>query len=55
MEDKTIKCVDCQEDFIFTAKEQEFYKEKGFENEPKRCPSCRAAKKAARGNDRPRY
>lgn len=45
MEDKTIACVDCGSDFVFTAGEQEFYKEKGFENEPKRCPDCRRAKK----------
>ena len=44
-EDKTLKCVDCGEDFIFTAGEQEFYQEKGFQNEPKRCKTCRDAKK----------
>ena len=33
MTDKTIVCRDCNE-FIFTVGEQEFYKEKGFENEP---------------------
>jgi len=43
--DKTLVCVDCGKDFVFTAKEQEFYKEKGFENEPKRCFDCRKAKK----------
>ena len=36
-EDKTLKCEDCGQDFIFTAGEQEFYAEKGFQNEPKRC------------------
>ena len=43
--DKTLICVDCGNEFIFTEGEQEFYKEKGFENEPKRCPDCRRAKK----------
>ena len=33
MEDKKITCKDCGEEFIFTVGEQEFYKEKGFENE----------------------
>ena len=45
MEDKKIVCVDCGKEFVFTVGEQEFYKEKGFENEPKRCPDCRRAKK----------
>lgn len=44
--DKTLKCADCSADFVFTANEQEFYSSKGFQNEPKRCPDCRAAKKA---------
>jgi hypothetical protein len=52
MEDKTLKCKDCGEDFVFTAGEQEFYQEKGFENEPQRCPACRKAKKSQRRNDR---
>ena len=46
MEDKKIKCIDCGEEFVFTAGEQEFYKQNGFENEPKRCKPCRDAKKA---------
>ena len=45
MTDKTIVCKDCNEEFIFTVGEQEFYKEKGFDNEPVRCPSCRRARK----------
>jgi len=46
--DKTISCKDCGADFIFTEGEQNFYKEKGFENEPTRCPDCRKARKASR-------
>lgn len=45
--DKTLKCKDCGADFTFTAGEQEFYAEKGFENEPQRCKACREAKKNA--------
>ncbi|MCT4592855.1 MAG: zinc-ribbon domain-containing protein [Anaeromicrobium sp.] len=45
MEDKKIVCKDCGEEFVFTAGEQEFYKEKGFDNEPKRCKPCRDARK----------
>ena len=46
--DKTLTCRDCGEDFVFTAGEQEFYAEKGFTNEPTRCPNCRRANKARR-------
>jgi len=52
MADKTLKCKDCGQDFIFTEGEQEFYKEKGFENEPQRCPECRRAKKQQRNSYR---
>ncbi len=45
MEDKTIVCKDCNNEFVFTAGEQEFYAEKGF-SEPVRCKTCRDAKKA---------
>ena len=45
--DRTLTCADCRSEFTFTSSEQEFYAEKGF-SEPRRCPSCRAAKKAAR-------
>lgn len=55
MEDKTLKCKDCGSDFVFTSGEQEFYKEKGFENEPQRCPNCRKAKKQAKYESRQNY
>jgi len=54
-QDKTLTCRECGEEFLFTAGEQEFYAAKGFENEPGRCPSCRAARKQqrnSRGNNR---
>ena len=47
--DKTIVCKDCGREFVFSASEQEFYAEKGFENEPQRCRDCRNARKAQRG------
>jgi len=52
MADKTIICKDCGSAFIFTEAEQEFFKEKGFDNEPQRCPGCRSARKLARGSSR---
>ena len=49
-QDKTLKCRDCGQDFVFTASEQAFYAEKGFQNEPGRCPACRAARRQNGGN-----
>ena len=43
--DKSLACRDCGAPFTFTAGEQEFYAQKGFTNEPGRCPECRAARK----------
>lgn len=51
-EDKTLRCKDCGEDFVFTAGEQEFYAERGFENEPQRCKACRDSRKASRNANR---
>jgi len=44
-EAKTLQCADCGAQFIFSAEDQEFFQSKGYTNEPKRCPSCRQAKK----------
>ena len=46
-ENKTLVCKDCGQEFIFTAGEQEFYAERGFQNEPQRCKDCRQARKNA--------
>jgi hypothetical protein len=48
MPDKNLTCKDCGKSFVFTEGEQAFYKEKGFENEPQRCPDCRKARKQQR-------
>jgi DNA-directed RNA polymerase subunit RPC12/RpoP len=48
MADKNLTCKDCGKEFVFTEGEQAFYAEKGFENEPQRCPDCRRARKAQR-------
>ena len=50
-QDKTLVCRDCGQEFVFTAGEQEFYAEKGFQNEPVRCKNCRNAKKAQRNTN----
>ncbi|SMB99007.1 CxxC-x17-CxxC domain-containing protein [Thermanaeromonas toyohensis ToBE] len=49
--DKVLTCKDCGAEFVFTAGQQAFFLEKGFTNEPSRCPACRAAKKQQRGHN----
>ena len=49
--DKQITCSDCGTAFTFSTKDQEFFASKGFVNEPKRCPICRAAKKQSMGDN----
>lgn len=46
-QDEKLICKDCGQEFIFTAGEQEFYAEKGFQNKPQRCKACRDARKNA--------
>jgi CxxC-x17-CxxC domain-containing protein len=48
-QDKDLTCRDCHAPFVFSASEQDFFAEKGFTNEPGRCPTCRAAHKQSTG------
>lgn len=50
--DRVLKCVDCGAEFVFTAGEQQFFYDKQFKNDPKRCKQCKA--KHARGGSRER-
>ncbi len=53
--DKSLKCLDCNSDFVYTAAEQELHKSLGYQNEPKRCNPCREAKRTRKGGgERPR-
>ena len=49
--DRTITCVDCGSEFTHSADDQQYYAEKGFSSDPKRCVSCRASRRAARDGD----
>ena len=44
-EDKTLVCRDCGKEFVFSASEQQFFADKGFQNDPTRCHECRAARR----------
>ena len=48
-EDRTLSCQDCSAEFTFSADDQQYHADKGYTNEPKRCPNCRAARKGERG------
>lgn len=45
MQDITIVCKDCGQEFVWTVGEQKFFKEKGLENRPVRCKDCRNKKR----------
>jgi CxxC-x17-CxxC domain-containing protein len=39
--DKDLKCTSCGAEFVFSAGEQKFFRDKGFTNTPKRCRTGR--------------
>lgn len=43
-EDAPILCIDCAQEFIWTAGEQVFFRQKNLLNPPKRCKDCKKAK-----------
>ena len=45
-QDRVLKCAECGTEFVFTAGEQQFYKEKDFKNEPKRCKACKTRRQS---------
>jgi CxxC-x17-CxxC domain-containing protein len=42
--DKVLRCIDCSEEFVFSAGEQLFFSDKGLRNDPKRCKTCKLNK-----------
>jgi len=53
LEDKILTCKDCSAQFVFSGREQQFFADKGFQNEPLRCRDCRQARRAQGGEARP--
>lgn len=49
MEDKVLTCKDCSAEFVFSAREQQFFAEKGFANQPQRCRDCRQSRRTQNG------
>jgi CxxC-x17-CxxC domain-containing protein len=61
VEDKMLTCKDCANEFVFSSREQQFFAEKGFQNQPLRCRDCRQTRRsqgdggAAAGSSRPSF
>lgn len=47
-QDKTLVCQGCGVEFAFTAGEQQYYASHELTNEPRRCKTCRDARKTGR-------
>jgi CxxC-x17-CxxC domain-containing protein len=54
-EEKSIVCTDCGVTFTHSIADQEFFQTKGYTNEPRRCTTCRAAKRSQAGNSNTGY
>lgn len=48
-QDRELTCVECGQPFTFTGEDQAYHAQRGFTNDPKRCPNCRAARRSERG------
>jgi len=48
-QDRMLTCIDCGTEFVFTAGEQLFFRDKQFRNEPKRCKACKSKRVAVLG------
>ena len=46
-QDRSLTCVECNQSFTFSADDQQYHREKGYSNEPKRCPSCRQNRRSS--------
>lgn len=44
-QDKVLGCRECNKEFLFSAGEQAFYAEKGFQHQPSRCRDCRGSRR----------
>jgi CxxC-x17-CxxC domain-containing protein len=51
-QDKSLQCSDCEALFIFSGVDQEYFKSKGYNNDPKRCPACRQARQTGNKSER---
>ncbi|MCG6972510.1 MAG: zinc-ribbon domain-containing protein [Desulfobacterales bacterium] len=50
MQTRTLECIQCGNSFELSTSEQEYYRQRGFD-EPRRCPECRKNKRREPHND----
>lgn len=46
-EPKFLICIECNEEFVFTTAAQEYFAERGYTEDPKRCKACHTRHKKA--------
>ncbi|XOU94409.1 MAG: zinc-ribbon domain containing protein [Candidatus Kerfeldbacteria bacterium] len=52
LNNKFLFCINCKQEFCFTVTAQEYFAERGYKDDPKRCKTChRIHKKSQRNND----
>ena len=47
-EDRSLTCVECGSSFVFSSDDQQYHSERGYTNDPKRCPACRETRRSER-------
>ena len=47
-QDRSLVCAECGDSFAFSADDQRYHMERGY-TDPKRCPTCRQARRTDRG------
>jgi len=50
-EPKILRCVECGEEFVFTVSAQEYFAERGYNEDPKRCKHCYVKHKREKRNN----
>ncbi len=53
LEPKFLICEICNEEFVFTSAAQEYFAERGYTEDPKRCKSCHTMYKKSQRNGKP--
>lgn len=54
-EDKILICCECDEEFVFPSAAQEYFAERGYTDDPRRCKTCHTRYKKAQREDQQRY
>ena len=54
-EPKILLCCECNEEFAFTAAAQQYFAERGYKEDPKRCKTCHTKHKKSQRDSRYSY